>query len=143
MKIVLATGGFDPLHSGHINYFRSAKKLGDMLIVGVNTDEWLTRKKGCPFMPLEERMTIISSLSMIDACIIFDDSDGTAIDAIKRVRQMYPHAKIIFANGGDRTKDNIPEMTITDNKLEFVFDVGGNKTASSTNFLQRWVAYNL
>jgi D-beta-D-heptose 7-phosphate kinase/D-beta-D-heptose 1-phosphate adenosyltransferase len=55
MKIVLITGGFDPIHSGHISYIQSAKKLGDQLVVGVNSDAWLTRKKGRPFMPLQER----------------------------------------------------------------------------------------
>lgn len=59
MKVVLVTGGFDPLHSGHIAYLTAAKKLGDKLVVGINSDEWLTRKKGKPFMPLRERISII------------------------------------------------------------------------------------
>ena len=58
-KIVLVTGGFDPIHSGHISYFKEAAKLGDWLVVGINSDEWLTRKKGKPFMPFGERETII------------------------------------------------------------------------------------
>ena len=72
-KIVLATGGFDPLHSGHIEYFKSAKKLGDILVIGVNSDEWLTRKKGQPFLNLSERKTIIENLSMVDKVITFED----------------------------------------------------------------------
>lgn len=137
MKIVLVTGGFDPLHSGHINYFCAAKKLGDMLFVGINSDAWLTRKKGRPFMPLVERMTIIHCLDIVDACILFDDSDNTAIDAIHRVKALCPTDEIIFANGGDRTAKNIPEMVVPD--VEFVFGVGGGKTASSSDFLQRWL----
>ena len=140
MKIVLVTGGFDPLHSGHINYFHDAKKLGDILIVGVNSDAWLTRKKGRPFMPLIERLTIINSLDMVDGSLIFDDSDGTAIDAIKRIKTIYPHDQIIFANGGDRTAENIPEMVVSD--VMFEFNVGGEKTASSSDFLQKWCLNN-
>ena len=66
MKVVLVTGGFDPLHSGHISYFKEAKKLGDKLVVGLNSDEWLTRKKGKPFMPIQERVEIIRNLKIIN-----------------------------------------------------------------------------
>ena len=66
MKLVLVTGGFDPLHKGHLEYFKAAKKLGDKLIVGVNSDEWLTRKKGRPFMPFQDRIEIIKNLEMVD-----------------------------------------------------------------------------
>jgi cytidyltransferase-like protein len=137
MKIVLVTGGFDPLHSGHIAYFNEAKKLGDKLIVGINSDAWLTRKKGKPFMPNHERTIIVQSLSMVDGCILFNDDDDTAIEAIKNVKNLWADAKIIFANGGDRTAENIPEMAVPD--IEFVFGVGGAKTASSSEFLQRWL----
>lgn len=137
MKVVLVTGGFDPLHSGHIEYFKAAKKLGFLLLVGVNSDAWLTRKKGQPFMPIQERKTIIENLYQVHKVIEFDDSDDTAIDAIRVVKQLYPKAKIIFANGGDRTKDNIPEMVFDD--VEFVFGVGGeNKMNSSSWILREW-----
>ena len=66
MKIVIVTGGYDPLHSGHLAYFRAAKKLGDRLIVGLNSDEWLARKKGRPFMPMSERFALVSCLNMVD-----------------------------------------------------------------------------
>jgi cytidyltransferase-like protein len=137
MKVVLVTGGFDPLHSGHIAYFEAAKKLGDKLVVGVNTDSWLTRKKGRPFMPGYERVSIIQNLKMVDHCVLFGDDDGTAIEAIKNVKIMYPDAHIIFANGGDRTKENIPEMVFDD--VEFVFGVGGeDKKNSSSWILKEW-----
>ena len=137
MKIVLVTGGFDPLHSGHIEYFKAAKALGFLLIVGVNSDAWLTRKKGQPFMPIQERKAIIGNLYQVHKVIEFDDSDDTAIDAIKQVKELYPKASIIFANGGDRTKDNIPEMVFDD--VKFVFGVGGdNKMNSSSWILQEW-----
>ena len=95
MKVVLVTGGFDPLHSGHIEYFKAAKALGFLLIVGINSDAWLTRKKGQPFMPMQERKAIIESLYQVHKVIEFDDSDDTAINAIKKVKEFYPKANII------------------------------------------------
>jgi cytidyltransferase-like protein len=137
MKIVLVTGGFDPLHSGHIEYFKAAKQLGDKLVVGVNSDAWLARKKGQPFMPIAERMSIIENLKMVDHCVIYNDDDGSSIEAIRNVKMMYPNDEIIFANGGDRNKNNIPEMVFDD--VNFVFGVGGeNKMNSSSWILQEW-----
>lgn len=138
MQVVLVTGGFDPLHSGHIAYFKEAKKLGQYLIVGLNSDEWLTRKKGRPFMPLQERISIIEMLDIVDEVITFDDSDNTAIDAINEVKKVWGHHSIIFANGGDRTKHNIPEM-LSHADVEYVFGVGGeDKKNSSSWILKEW-----
>jgi cytidyltransferase-like protein len=140
-NIVLITGGFDPLHSGHIAYFKAARALGDILVVGVNSDAWLTRKKGSPFMPYKERAEIVRNIVGVDFVIDFNDSDGSAKHAIQMVRQSYPQDAIIFANGGDRTNDNIPEMDIADDNLQFVFGVGGfNKANSSSWILQEWKA---
>lgn len=140
-RIVLVTGGFDPIHSGHIAYFKAARALGDKLIVGLNSDEWLERKKGRSFMPITERVDIVENLAMVDGCLLFNDNDGSAKEAIRNVRQLYPNDKIIFANGGDRTKDNIPEMDIVDYNLEFVFSVGGeDKKNSSSWILEEWKA---
>ena len=137
MKIVLVTGGFDPIHSGHIAYFEAAKKLGDTLIVGVNSDEWLQRKKGRAFMPLHERMRIVSSMTAVDAAYRFDDRDGSAVEFIKAMKAQYPSDEIIFANGGDRTHENIPEMVV--DGVQFVFGVGGfNKANSSSWILEDW-----
>jgi cytidyltransferase-like protein len=134
-KIVLVTGGFDPVHSGHISYIRAARELGDVLIVGVNSDSWLVRKKGEPFMPLDERGAIIEEFKSVDAVIVFDDSDGTAIDAIKQVLELYPEDEVIFANGGDRTLDNIPEMVVESERLHFVFGVGGEDKKNSSSWI--------
>ena len=142
-RIVLITGGFDPLHSGHIAYINAARELGDILIVGVNSDEWLRRKKGQEFMPWEERATIIAALHKVDRVINFNDSDNSAKDAIRKVRAIDPSARIIFANGGDRTKENIPEMDLLEEMLhlDFVFAVGGeDKKNSSSWILQEWKA---
>jgi cytidyltransferase-like protein len=139
MKVVLVTGGFDPLHSGHIAYFKAAQKLGDKLVVGVNSDAWLTRKKGRPFMPGGERVAIIQNLTMVDHCVLFDDDDNTSKEAIKNVRMMYPEAHIIFANGGDRTSNNIPEMDTDVENISFEFGVGGeDKKNSSSWILKEW-----
>mgnify|MGYP003640839210 CR=1 FL=1 len=144
MKVVLVTGGFDPLHSGHLAYFKSAKLLGTKLVVGVNSDEWLTRKKGKPFMPFQERIEIIKGLSVVDDVISFDDTDDTACGAIYKTLATHASGtKIIFANGGDRTDSNIPEMTTYGDLpyCDFVFGVGGeDKKNSSSWILGEWKA---
>ena len=137
MKIVLVTGGFDPLHSGHISYLAAARQLGDRLVVGVNSDAWLSRKKGRPFMPAVERVAVIENLRMVDHCILFNDDDGSGIEAIRNVQMLYPEDEIIFANGGDRTAVNIPEMVVQD--VVFKFGVGGDdKQNSSSWILEEW-----
>ena len=138
MKPVLITGGFDPLHSGHIAYMKAAKELGSILFVGVNSDEWLTRKKGRPFMSVEERMAIIKEIGCVGHVFTFNDDDDTAIAAIEYVKKQAPsNSNIIFANGGDRTKENIPEMVFDD--VEFVFGIGGeDKKNSSSWILNEW-----
>lgn len=139
MKIVLVTGGFDPLHSGHIACFNNAKMLGNILIVGINSDDWLTRKKGKAFMPFSERKAIVGNLRMVDYVIDFDDSDNSSRQAINFVRSRWPANTIVFANGGDRTQDNIPEMDVQDSNLEFAFGVGGeDKQNSSSWILEEW-----
>jgi D-beta-D-heptose 7-phosphate kinase/D-beta-D-heptose 1-phosphate adenosyltransferase len=139
MTVVLVTGGFDPLHSGHIEYFKAAKQLGDTLIVGLNSNAWLERKKGKAFLPIDERMTLIENLKMVDMCIVFNDNDNTALDAINTVRFLFPDDKIIFANGGDRNESNIPEIFAQDPNLEFSFGVGGlDKKNSSSVILNEW-----
>ena len=140
--IVLVTGGFDPIHSGHLAYLEEAKKLGDELWVGLNSDAWLTRKKGRPFMPLQERVEIVKRLYMVDAVIDFDDNDDSACGAIFKTKNLNDlDCKIIFANGGDRTYQNIPEMLTygDDPSVDFKFQVGGEiKQNSSSWILQEW-----
>jgi cytidyltransferase-like protein len=141
MQIVLVTGGYDPIHSGHIAYFKAARELGDMLIVGLNSDDWLKRKKGRAFMHWNERLSVVENLSMVDEVYSFNDDDGSARHFIHQVRERYPTAKLVFANGGDRTKDNIPEMDVVDSNLTFVFGVGGeDKKNSSSWILTEWKA---
>jgi len=141
-KVVLVTGGFDPLHSGHIAYFKAARELGEHLVVGVNSDEWLTRKKGRPFMPFSERTEIIKELACVDEVIGFNDSDDTALNAIGQVLQTKGSSwSIVFANGGDRTNKTTPEYaTFGEHQdVEFAWKVGGsNKANSSSWILDEW-----
>lgn len=137
MKIVVVSGGFDPVHSGHILMFNSAKALGDYLVVGVNSDDWLIRKKGNEFMPWSERSTIVANFKSVDEIMSFDDSDGTACDLLEKVKLKFPNHEIIFANGGDRTAINIPEMRVAG--VEFVFGIGGEHKANSSSWiLEKW-----
>lgn len=138
-RVVVVSGGFDPIHSGHISMFRAAKALGDVLVVALNSDDWLTRKKGRPFMPWDERAGIIRELSVVDEVIEFNDDDGSACDALYKVLDTWKGSEIVFANGGDRGKDNIPEMTVNDPRLTFEFSVGGDdKKNSSSWILKEW-----
>lgn len=135
--VILVTGGFDPVHSGHIAYFKAAKQLGSKLVVGVNSDDWLIRKKGQAFMPWTERAEIVRNITGVDDVIAFDDTDDSARDACIKVKNSHKSCAIIFANGGDRTSTNIPEMDVAG--IAFAFGVGGeNKKNSSSWILQDW-----
>ena len=138
MKVVVVSGGFDPVHSGHIAYFKSAKELGDILVVALNSDEWLIKKKGKFFMPFNERKIVLENFSCVDMVIDFsDDSIGSAANALHKVKKMYPKDRIYFANGGDRKKGNIAETSVDD--IKFVYSVGGNdKKNSSSWILKKW-----
>jgi cytidyltransferase-like protein len=144
-KIVLTSGGFDPLHSGHLAYFEAAKKLGDELWVGVNSDAWLTRKKGRPFMPFAERANLIKNLRMVDQVLSFEDDElGSSNCCIEKVLSLTgANTKIVIANGGDRNPSNIPEVIKYGDhpRVEFAWSVGGdNKQNSSSWILEDWKA---
>tara|TARA_B100001250_G_C19767596_1_gene775512 strand:- start:91 stop:867 length:777 start_codon:yes stop_codon:yes gene_type:complete len=138
MKISVVSGGFDPIHSGHISYLKSAKEIADYLIVALNSDEWLINKKKKVFMHIEERKNILLSIECVDEVITFkDDKKGTCIDALEKIKKKYPNDKIIFCNGGDRDKNNIPEMVVKN--IDFRFGIGGNnKENSSSLLLKNW-----
>ena len=132
-KIVVISGGFDPIHVGHLRMFKEARALGDKLIVLINNDNWLTTKKGFAFMPQEERGEIISAFPFVDEVVFtshdINDPDRSVSRELASIR---PH---IFANGGDRKNmTDIPEAKICEELgIEMVFNVGhGGKVQSSS-----------
>lgn len=141
-RLVVVSGGFDPLHSGHISYLKEARNLGDKLIVAVNSDTWLERKKGRFFMPQSERSEIVKNLKCVDEVFVNteeDDADNSCTKVLQKILDSNPGLNVVFANGGDRTVDNIPEMSISDPRLSFEFGVGGtDKMNSSSWILKEW-----
>jgi len=128
-KIILVSGGFDPPHVGHIRMFKEASEWG-RVVVAINSDEWLMRKKGYVFMPWEERAELIGAFASVEIVSSFDDSDDTACDAIRKFR---PDA---FANGGDRKKDNTPEMELCDELgIQMLWGIGGKDKPQSSSWL--------
>ena len=142
MRYAVVSGGFDPVHSGHIYLMRQARELADHLIVLLNSDEWLTNKKGKPFMCYDERERILENFSFVDRVLSFDDSDGTARAGLRKVKGIYPthNNEIIFCNGGDRNSEKeIPEFDVED--ITFKFGVGGDyKANSSSKILDEYVS---
>ncbi|MFC1988323.1 adenylyltransferase/cytidyltransferase family protein [Chloroflexota bacterium] len=135
-KIVVATGGgFDPIHEGHIRLFKEAAKLGDILVVMLNSDEQLKKKKGQTFYPSEdERKEIVESIRYVDRVIIDPGKDVTCEEALKLVNPD------ILAKGGDRTEDGMPEIELNVCKeigCRIVYNVGGGKVQSSSWLLKR------
>ncbi len=134
-KVSLVTGGFDPIHSGHIRYFERAKDYSNYLVVGLNGDPWLKRKKGQYFQSWKERADIIRHLNMVDAVISWDDSDETACGAIAKCLQIAD--KVIFCNGGDREDSNTPEYEKYkfDHSVQFIWGVGGHDKMNSSSWI--------
>lgn len=125
-KRIMVSGGFDPIHKGHIRMIQEAARKGDVIVI-INSDEWLMRKKGFVFMPFEERVEIIKSIKGVTSSLGIDDSDNTVCEALRLYKPDY------FANGGDRTNTNTPEMAVCEELgIEMLWEVGGGKVQSSS-----------
>ena len=137
-KLSLVTGGFDPIHSGHKSYYTRAKDFSDYLVVGLNTEEWLTKKKGQYFQSWIERAEIIRHLDMVDAVItVPDDDKGSACGAIAKCLEIAE--TVVFCNGGDRGKSNTPETDKygEDPRVQFEFGIGGDDKMNSSSWILR------
>jgi len=131
-KIVAVSGGFDPIHVGHVRMMLEAKKFGDELVVILNNDNWLKRKKGFVFMPENQRKEIIEAIRGVDRVILTSHAEGCVDMSVCDVlREIRPD---VFANGGDRFADNIPEAVLArELGIELAFNVGqGGKVQSSS-----------
>ena len=136
--IILISGGFDPVHSGHIELFKNAKQIDPdiPLCVGLNSDDWLERKKGKYFMPFDERKIVIEELKSVDLVIPFNDADDSACDAIDIALQVYDF--VTFANGGDRKEGGVPEDVLEEELgVRMIYNAGGDKVQSSSNLIKK------
>lgn len=146
-EVVVLSGGFAPLHFAHVRMMQAAKDRGAHVVVGVNSDAWLVRKKGGlpPFMPFEERREIVAALACVDEAVGFDDADGTACSLIRDVVERYGErgVPIYFGNGGDRVTSTTPEVEMCEGPLSgsvgMLWELGGVKLQSSSDLLGNWV----
>jgi len=138
-NIILVSGGFDPVHSGHIQLIQEASKYGGVVVL-LNSDNWLREKKGKEFLPYREREIIMGAIQSVIDVISFDDLDKTCIDGIKKAISKYPSQKIKFANGGDRDDKTTPETIFCEkNNIDTIWGIGGsNKSNSSSWILKKW-----
>jgi cytidyltransferase-like protein len=141
-NIAVVSGGFDPVHEGHISLIDEASRLTnsqfDSVIVGLNSDEWLINKKGYFFMSYSEREAVMKSIKNVTEVVSFDDSDGTAVDLLEKIKKQYINHNIIFMNGGDRNKKNSPERNVSG--IDHRFGIGGShKANSSSDILSRFI----
>lgn len=130
----IVSGGFDPIHEGHISMIKASAAESDGVIVLLNSDDWLRRKKGTNFMDMKTRRIICENLKGVIDVLDFDDTDNSASDGIYRVRKKYANDHLVFANGGDRTKENIPEQPMCDQcHVDLKFGVGGEEKANASS----------
>lgn len=135
-RIPVVSGGFDPMHSGHVELLKAAYEMYMRpVLVLLNSDEWLTRKKGKAFMPFEERKSVLGMSRYVAEVFAFDDSDDSCIQGLEMLKNRFPKDMLVFCNGGDRTKENIPEMEVQG--IRFEFSVGGSHKKNSSSWILR------
>jgi len=127
--VIAVSGGFDPVHIGHIRMILDAARYGDVMVI-INSDDWLIRKKGYVFMPWEERAEIMGNIKGVRFVTAVDDNDGTVCEALRR------HKPDAFANGGDRKTENTPEMDVCEELgIQMMWAIGGNNKPQSSSWL--------
>ena len=140
--ISIVSGGFDPIHPGHIMMMKDCLKFSNYLIVGVNSNKWLINKKGNYFMDIQHRIYVVSSLNVVNETMEFEDDDkGSANNLLIKIRNKYSNDKIIFANGGDRSDSSkiLEFETAKQYNIDLKFGIGGShKESSSSDLLERW-----
>ena len=144
--ISIVSGGFDPIHPGHIMMMKDCLKFSNYLIVGVNSNKWLINKKGNYFMDIQHRIYVVSNLNVVDETMEFEDDDeGSANNLLIKIRNKYSNDKIIFANGGDRSDSSkiLEFETAKQYNIDLKFGIGGShKESSSSDLLERWSEYS-
>ena len=144
--ISIVSGGFDPIHPGHIMMMKDCLKFSNYLIVGVNSNKWLINKKGNYFMDIQHRIYVVSSLKVVNETMEFeDDVKGSANNLLIKIRNKYSNDKIIFANGGDRSDSSkiLEFETAKQYNIDLKFGIGGShKESSSSDLLKRWSEYS-
>ncbi len=144
--ISIVSGGFDPIHPGHIMMMKDCLKFSNYLIVGVNSNKWLINKKGNYFMDIQHRLYVVSSLNVVNETMEFEDDDkGSANNLLIKIRNKYSNDKIIFANGGDRSDSSkiLEFETAKQYNIDLKFGIGGShKESSSSDLLKRWSEYS-
>ena len=144
--ISIVSGGFDPIHPGHIMMMKDCLKFSNYLIVGVNSNKWLINKKGNYFMDIQHRIYVVSSLNVVNETMEFEDDDeGSANNLLIKIRNKYSNDKIIFANGGDRSDSSkiLEFETAKQYNIDLKFGIGGShKESSSSDLLKRWGEYS-
>lgn len=137
--VIILSGGFDPIHDGHINMIEAAAELGEVIIL-LNSDEWLTRKKGRPFQEYRTRRKVLSAIKGVSDIFSVNDADGSVVEGLQYLKNRLPKEELAFGNGGDRTAENTPEIEYCQNNdIQLLFGLGGEKVQSSSALLNAYV----
>jgi D-beta-D-heptose 7-phosphate kinase/D-beta-D-heptose 1-phosphate adenosyltransferase len=138
MRIAIVSGGFDPVHIGHVRLMKMARGMADSLFVILNSDRFLKEKKGYVFMPYYERKELLAHIAGVGLVVDCIDEDLTVCKTLEWIREKYPEAELIFCNGGDRKEENVPENAVCEKlRIHQAWNVGGGKIQSSSELVAK------